>query len=262
DVLYSAFTRQIPAKRVNSEVRVFAAGYHDGRGVLKTDNRPLAARQADLKNIRIGTFGGHFISTWNTPLGEWDALLWGAAQIGRWGALDHRADVIDVELGWQPPGIWGKPWLRASAFRGSGDPNPNDLRHQTFFQMLPTSRWYARIPFYNFQNTLDFTGQLIMQLHRRVRLHSQIHKVKLAEKSDLWYQGTGAFQDSSFGYSGIPSGGHAGLANYLDASLQYKATSHLDMTFYVGALSGKAVMTNLPHGRKGGMAYVEMLYSF
>jgi len=247
---------------VNSELRMFSAGYHDGRGVLKTDNRPLALREADTANIRIGTFGGHFMSAWDTPVGKWDALLWGAAQTGRWGVLDHRADVIDVELGWHPPGIWGKPWLRASAFRGSGDPNPNDNLHQTFFQMLPTSRQYARIPFYNFQNTLDFTGQLIMQLHPRVMLHSQIHKVKLAKAADLWYQGTGAFQNSSFGYIGIASGGHGGLANYLDTSVQYKTTSHLQMTFYVGALSGKAVMTSLTHGRKGGMAYIEMLYSF
>ena len=262
DVLYGAYTRQIPTRIVNSELRVFAAGYHDGRGVLKIDNRPLAVREADTSDIRLGTFGGHFMSAWNTPIGKWDALLWGAAQTGRWGVLDHRADVIDVELGWHPPGIWGKPWLRATAFRGSGDPNPNDQLHQTFFQMLPTSRQYARIPFYNFQNTLDFTGQLIMQLHPRVMLHSQIHKVKLAKAADLWYQGTGAFQNSSFGYSGTPSGGHGGLANYIDTSVQYKATSHLDMTFYVGALSGKAVMTSLTHGRKGGMAYVELLYTF
>jgi hypothetical protein len=262
DVLYGAYTRQIPTRIVDSELRIFATGYHDGRDVLKTDNRPLALRQADAADIRIGTFGGHFMSVWDTPVGKWDALLWGAAQIGRWGVLDHRADVIDVELGWHPPGIWGKPWLRASAFRGSGDPNPNDREHQTFFQMLPTSRQYARIPFYTFQNTLDFTGQLIMQLHPRVMLHSQIHKVKLAKAADLWYQGTGAFQNSSFGYDGSPSGGHGGLANYLDTSVEYKATRHLDMTFYVGALSGKAVMTSQMHGRKGGIAYVEMLYSF
>jgi Alginate export len=262
DVLYAAYTRQIPAPLATSELRVFAAGYHDGRGVLKTDNRPLALRQADTANIRIGTFGGHFISAWKTPIGKWDALLWGAAQTGRWGVLDHRANVIDVELGWHPRGIWGKPWLRASAFRASGDPNPNDTHHETFFQMLPTNQQYARIPFYTFLNTLDFTGQLVMQLHPRLLLHSQVHKVKLTKQADLWYQGTGAFQNSSFGYEGTPSGGRGGLANYLDTSIQYRATSHLDMTFYVGALSGKAVMTSLTHGRKGGMAYIEMQYSF
>lgn len=262
DVLYAAYTREIPAPLATSELRVFASGYHDGRGVLKVDNRPLALREADTANIRIGTFGGHFISAWKTPIGKWDALLWGAAQTGHWGVLDHRANVIDVELGWHPPGIWGKPWLRASAFRASGDPNPNDTHHETFFQMLPTSRQYARLPFYNFLNTLDFTGQLVMQLHRRLLLHSQVHKVKLTKHDDLWYQGTGAFNNSSFGYEGTPSGGRGGLANYIDTSIQYKATSHLDMTFYVGALSGKAVMTSLTHGRKGGMAYIEMQYSF
>jgi hypothetical protein len=262
DVLYTAYTHEFPARLANSELRLFGIGYHDGRAVLKTDNRPLAARQADFRNIRIGTFGGHFLSAWGTPLGKWDALLWGAMQTGHWGVLDHQAGSIDVELGWQPPHIWGKPWLRASAFRGSGDTNPNDGIHETFFQILPTSRWYARIPFYNFQNTMDFTGQLILQLHQRVKLHSQIHKVKLTEKQDLWYLGTGAFQNSSFGYDGIASGGRGGLANYLDVSVHYQATSHLNTTFYVGALSGKAVMTDRAQGRKGGYAYIELLYSF
>jgi hypothetical protein len=219
-------------------------------------------RQADSRNIRIGTFGGHFISTWNTPLGKWDALLWGAFQTGSWGALHHRADSIEVSLGWHPQGIWGKPWLRASAFRGSGDHDPGDLTHGTFFPMLPSNRRYSRIPFYNFQNTLDFTGQLIIDLHRRLKLHSQIHKVKLAEKNDLWYTGTGAFQNSSFGYEGTPTGDHAGLANYLDVSLHYQAGSRFQMTLYVGALSGKAVMTARLQGRKGGVAYLEMLYHF
>jgi len=32
--------------------------YHDGRtGLTKTDNRALAVRQADKKNIRIGSYG-------------------------------------------------------------------------------------------------------------------------------------------------------------------------------------------------------------
>jgi hypothetical protein len=262
NLAYSAYTQQIPAPIVTSEMRMFAAGYHDRRKVLKADNRPLAARETDSGKIRIGTFGGHFISAWNTPVGKWDALLWGAVQTGSWGSLRHRADSIEVGLGWRPRGIWGKPWLRASAFRGSGDHDPGDLTHGTFFPMLPTSRQFSRIPFYNFQNTLDFTGQFMIQLHRRVKLHSQIHKVKLAEKNDLWYTGTGAFQNSSFGYEGTATGDHAGLANYLDVSLHYQASSRLGMTMYVGALSGKAVMTDRMQGRKGGVAYLELLYHF
>ena len=262
DVLYGAYTREIPAPLAISELRVFAMSYHDGRSVLKVDNRPLDLRQLDTANIRIETFGGHVVSAWNTPVGKWDALLWGALQTGRWGVLDHRASTVDVELGWHPPHIWGKPWLRASAFRGSGDNHPEDLKHETFFQMLPDSRSYARIPFYNFLNTMDFTGQLILQLHPRLTLHSQIHKVKLTEKNDLWYLGTGAFQNSSFGYEGISAGGRGGLANYVDASVQYRTTQHLQTTFYVGVLSGKAAMTDRIHGRKGGYASIEVLYSF
>jgi len=93
-------------------------------------------------------------------------------------------------------------------------------------------------------------------------LHIQIHKVKLTEKNDLWYLGTGAFQNSSFGYEGISAAGRGGLANYVDASVQYRTTQHLQTTFYVGVLSGKAAMTDRIHGRKGGYASIEVLYSF
>ena len=39
DILYGAVTRSV-GKKSSGEWRVFALSYHDGRRVLKTDNRP------------------------------------------------------------------------------------------------------------------------------------------------------------------------------------------------------------------------------
>src|SRR5205814_1613872 len=61
DVLYGAFTRELTTGKVVSELRGFGIGYHDGRRVLKTDNRSLAARQTDTHNIRIATFGADYL---------------------------------------------------------------------------------------------------------------------------------------------------------------------------------------------------------
>ena len=61
DIQYLAYTKSDWQDRFLW--RVFAIGYHDGRtGITKTDNRPLAVRQQDHQNIRIGTYGGDFIT--------------------------------------------------------------------------------------------------------------------------------------------------------------------------------------------------------
>jgi hypothetical protein len=263
DVLYGSYTREFPTPRTDSQLRVFAQGYHDGRNVLKVDNRPLAAREADTRNIRIGTFGVNYaIVTPIWRLGKWDLLVWGAQQIGQWGVLNHRANSGTVEIGWRPPVPWIHPWLRAGAFFASGDGNPNDSKHTTFFQPLPTEQQYARLPFYTLQNSEDYTAQVIVQPTRKLQLRSELHKVKLHSANDLWYLGTGAFQNTSFGYEALPDNGHKGLGNYIDFDFDYQVTSHLGLRYYIGIMSGKGAETQQPHGRKGGFTYLEVAYRF
>ena len=74
---------------------------------------------------------------------------------------------------------WWRPWFRAGALGTSADGDPSDARHTTFFQMLPTERQYARIPFYTIENIEDYTGQIILQPSPKLQLRSEIHKVKL-----------------------------------------------------------------------------------
>jgi len=263
DIIYGAYTREFPTPHTDSQLRVFALGYHDGRNVLKIDNRPLAAREADARNIRIGTFGvSYAIVTPIWRLGKWDLLVWGAQQIGHWGTLNHRANSGTVEMGWRPPIPWIHPWLRAGAFFASGDGNPNDGRHTTFFQPLTTEQKYARLPFYTLQNSEDYTGQVIVQPTRKLQLRSEVHKVKLHSANDLWYLGTGAFQNTSFGYDALPDNGHKGLGNYVDFSADYQVTSRLGLCYYIGVMSGKGAETQRPHGRKGGFTYLEIAYRF
>jgi hypothetical protein len=263
DVLYGAYTREFPTAHTGSELRVFAMGYHDGRGLQKVDNRPLAAQQADRTNIRIGTFGLNYVLVAPIPyVGKWDLLVWGAQQIGHWGVLNHWANSGTVELGWRPPVPWLHPWLRAGAFFASGDGNPSDNRHTTFFQPLPSEYQYARLPFYTLQNSEDYTGQVILQPTRKLLLRSEIHKVKLHSVNDQWYVGTGAFQSNSFGYVALPDNGHRGLGNYVDFNLDFQATRHFGLRYYLGAMSGKGAETTRITGRKGGFTYLEIAYRF
>ncbi len=263
ETFYGAYTREFPTPNTDSELRVFALGYRDGRNVLKSDNRPLAARAADTADINIGTFGVNYALV--APIryvGKWDLVVWGAEQIGHWGLLTQRANSGLFELGWHPPIPKFHPWLRAGAFFASGDGNPNDSKHATFFQPLPTEQLYARLPFYTLQNTEDYTGQVIVQPNHRLELRSEVHKVKLHSVNDEWYLGTGAFQNSSFGYYMLPDSGHRGLGNYVDFSAKYQLTPNLAVHGYIGAMSGKAVETASLKGKKGGFTYLEVAYRF
>lgn len=103
---------------------------------------------------------------------------------------------------------------------------------------------------------------MILEPHPRVRIRTEVHKVKLHASHDVWYLGSGPFQDTSFGYESIANQGHRGLANFLDSSVDYQATPHFGLTAYLGVLSGKAGMTGRFNGRKGGFAYLEFRYQF
>jgi hypothetical protein len=262
DILYVAFPREISTGRTASELRAFGTGYHDGRRVLKVDNRPLAVRQSDRHNIRIGTFGANYLLASPTKSGRFDLLVWAAVQTGNWGVLHHHAAAVTAELGWQPTQKWWRPWIRAGALSASADGNPNDGKHTTFFQILPTERQYARIPYYTMQNVEDYTGQLILRPSHRLQLRSEIHKVKLHGSKDLWYQGSGAFQNTSFGFEGRAARAAGGLANFIDVGGDIAASSRLYFSFYAGALSGKSTMTLRMNGRKAGFTYLELAYRF
>ena len=161
--------------------RAFAIGYHDGRtGLTKTDNRALAVRSIDHQNIRIGTYGGDLLTAVPLGPGQFDFLFWGALQNGSWGQLGHSANAVALEGGYQLARLPQAPWLRGGWFRSSGDNNATDGTHNTFFQILPTPRIYARLPFYNLMNSTDEFVQLMDKPAKRLALRSDLHWLQLS----------------------------------------------------------------------------------
>ena len=263
-VAYGALTRQTGGTRYTGEWRVFGLAYHDDRdNVLKTDNRPLAVRRLDTDTIGIGTFGGHYLAVATTGIGPIDVLVWGAAQVGSWGTLDHRASAIAAEAGWQPKAPTLRPWIRGGYAYSSGDSHPNDGAHGTFFQVLPTPRVYARFPFFNLMNSRDGFGELILRPTSRLAIRTDVHALSLAKSADLWYQGGGAFQPGTFGYAGRPSNGHTDLATLFDASADYTFNPHLAVTGYFGHAWGGAVTQAVYPGDRGAQfGYAEAVVRF
>jgi hypothetical protein len=266
DIYYGAFTKPLKSKSSASEFRVFELYYHDGRQVLKTDNRTAAARAADLGKIRITTVGGNYIGVYKTGGGKTDLLLWGAGQFGSWGNLDHRAAAIAVEAGYQPGGKISeriKPWFRGGYFRSSGDGNPNDHVHGTFFQVLPTTRQYARFPFFNLMNNEDSFGEVMLKPHAKLAARADLHYLRLSSANDLWYSGGGAFQNQTFGFTGRPANGGKSLGTLADISLDYTVTPSTLLTFYLGGVRGGSVMSNIyPLGGNSRFAYIELAQKF
>lgn len=261
DILYGAVTRGV-GKKTPGEFRIFALSYHDGRRALKTDNRSSAARTADQHNIRVTSVGGNYLQMLNTGWGTADLLFWGAGQFGSWGLLDHRAGAVALEGGFQPK--WQlKPWFRGGYFYSTGDNNPNDGQHETFFQVLPTPRIYARFPFYNLMNSQDVFAEVIVRPHPKWTIRSDAHFLRLSDRHDLWYTGGGAFQPATFGYVGRPSNGSESLANVYDVSADYQVNGHLTLTGYYAGAMGRAVIQKIyPNGGTGQFGYAELLWKF
>lgn len=254
DLAYGSYTKDIKG----ADARLFGALYRDRRGVLKVDNRALAARQADHDRIEVTTIGGHYLRM----MGSADVVLWGALQGGNWGLLDHNASAFDVEAGYHFQSAM-KPRVRAGIFRSSGDSNPGDGEHGTFFQMLPTPRVYARFPFYNAMNSTDAFVQFAMKPTAKITLTSELHRLKLTSNSDFWYAGGGAFDDRSFGFAGRPANRQDDLATTIDVSVDYAFNPKTTFTVYLATAKGGGVVERIyPSGANARYAYVEVLRRF
>jgi hypothetical protein len=263
NVFYGALTGQLPGKRGSAEWRIFGLGYSDYRdGVVKTDNRPVPVRTADTEHINIGTYGGHYLQTAQSPLGTFDLLFWGTLQNGSWGRLAQRSGALAAEAGWQLRILRAlRPWLRGGFDYGSGDGNPNDATHGTFFQVLPTPRVYARFPFFNMMNNRDGFGELILRPSKALTIRTDIHSLAAANRNDLWYSGGGMFQPWTFGYTGRPSNGQSGLATLFDGSADYNVNSHASIGVYYGHAAGKLVVQSIyPNGKNANFGYLELTF--
>jgi hypothetical protein len=262
---YASYSHDWSKGNYAADTRVFAIDYDDWRDtVLKVDDRPAAIRKTDSENIHVQTFGAHSLHTYTAKAGIVDAVVWGAFQTGRWGTQTQLAYALDLEAGFQPkiaPKL--KPWVRGGYTIGSGDGNPNDNRHGTFFQLAPTPRGYARFPFFNMMNVEDGYGSLILRPYAKITVSSEFHSLRLSNADDLWYSGGGVYQPWTFGYAGRSTSGRRSLGNLYDTSVEYRASRHATFTAYLGYMQGLAAMEEIyPEGKDGRFGYLEAFLRF
>lgn len=264
NVAYAAFNFTKLRAFSSTDARVFYIYYDDGRHQTKTDNRSLAARNNPVERdsaIAIHTEGANLIHVVPTSVGTFDGLLWGAIQQGDWGTLDQSSWSWDAEVGWQPTLPW-KPWIRAAYTRSSGDGNPNNGTHGTFFQILPTARLYSYSTFYNMMNNTDGFGELILRPKPGLLARTTLHALRLTESRDLWYQGSGAIlgnrnRPEGFGFTGRPANGQRELFTLIETSIGYDWNRFLNTNLYYTHVFGGAVVDRIFAGNGADFAYLE-----
>ena len=112
-------------------------------------------------------------------------------------------------------------------------------------------------------NNEDVYGTLNVRPISKFALRTEVHALRLASASDLWYLGGGAFQSQTFGYTGRPGSGNRGLANVCDLSADYQITRSFAATLYYGHAWGKGVIASIyPKDQNSQLVFLETNFHF
>ncbi|MEW6321887.1 MAG: alginate export family protein [Acidobacteriota bacterium] len=224
-----------------TDVSLFAYRYRDTRPVAaRPDN---TGRGAARVNVGVTTFGASAVGAAPAGAGDVDWLAWFAAQTGDWYGQDHGAYSLALEAGYQWKARW-QPWVRVGYLDASGDDDPADDRHGTFFPMLPTVRKYAMTTAYATMNLRDLFAELSVRPSPRVTARGDARRLRLSSARDLWYGGSGATQrrGTFFGYAGRRSGGSADLGTAVQGALDVRLSPRWSANAFLGVIrAGRAV---------------------
>jgi hypothetical protein len=150
---------------------------------------------------------------------------------------------VAIEGGYQWTKAPWRPWLRAGLFHASGDDDPADDSHGTFFPLLPTVRRFSQTTAYGTMNLRDVFVQVQARPRPTLGLRLDLRRLDLASAADLWYAGSGATlaRGAVFGYAGRRSNGSTRLGTAAEASADYAFTPRVSMNVFAGGLRGGPV---------------------
>jgi hypothetical protein len=226
---------QLANARVSTSYgEVFAHNYRDTRAVRsRPDNTGIPVDGAD---ITVQTFGAAW---WAGPV-----HAWGALQRGRWYGDEHRAFSVSADVGHTWRNHAWRPDVRAGVLYASGDDDPNDKRHRTFFPMVPTTRPDLLRGTFAQMNLRDVYGSASFEPRARLRVSADVHHLALAQRQDRWYSGTGAtaFHGDYFGFSSRRSTLRTGLGTFGQVSATAAVRQHWHVSGAVGVVRGGDVV--------------------
>lgn len=245
----------------STDLTVFAYRYDDDRPVtVRPDNTGRGAARAD---VGITTVGAAAIGSAAAGPGDADWLLWTAGQHGSWYEQSHRGWSIALEAGYQWRARW-QPWVRGGYLHASGDNNPADDRHSTFFPMVPTVRRYSFTTAYAPMNLRDAFVEFTVRPTAAVTARADIRRLRLAEAADRWYAGSGATrrEGAYFGYAGRVSGGETDLGTAIQGAVDFRIEPRWSVNAFIGSMHGGPVVQTLFPGRWLRFIYFENVVQF
>ena len=243
----------------HTQLQGFVLRYDDDRRVTqRPDNMGLTAPRVD---IGITSLGGTLVGAYPVGRGMLDVLAWGVVQQGDWYGQDHGAGTLALEAGYHWTKAPWTPWVRAGLLRATGDDDPGDNEHGTYFPLLPTVRRFSQTTVFSTMNVHDTFVQVMARPAKRIGMRLDVHDLRLAEARDLWYIGSGATLEEGavFGYSGRRSNGSTALGTSIEGSVDVTVSPIWSINAFVGHVQGGRVVTGTFRGNDFWFAYVEQV---
>ena len=221
-----------------SDLRIFDIFYQDERDeVLKKLNLS--------EKIKLHTLGLSAIKLFDHDNSQIDIVGYTAFQFGNFGQFTQRAYAFIGEFGYQIKST-SSPWLRFGIAYASGDENKLDNTRKTFFNLTPTNhKWYGNLDMFSFSNLLNLYIQFMIN-YKFLNLNSEFHIFKLANGNDDWIAGSGAFNNSSLGYSALAvSPGRTDLGKEFDFVSTFKFLKNILFEIGYSYFWGSDVVKNV-----------------
>lgn len=178
----------------NTEIRIFNVLYNDSRQIVKNLYQ---------KTLFVDTPGLSLVSVQELGSGEFDFVIWGAYQFGKFGVKNQRAFSFVLESGYEFREIFLSPWVRIGLAYASGDKNKTDNINQRFFNILPTNhKYYGYLDLFALSNLRNLYLQTVLS-YDILKFELSFHDFSLASSQDKWVYGSGAPSRNKFGYSEI-----------------------------------------------------------
>lgn len=246
------------ASATRGGVEVFAHHYRDTRAIAgRPDNTGTRAPRAD---VSLRTIGGSLTRT----LSGWDIDLWGALQRGDWYGDRHRALSASADARYDWPRLPAQPSIGAGVLYASGDADPDDAIHGTFFPMVPTTAPSVLAGTYAQMNLRDVHVRGAAMPHDRLSVSVSAHHLSLVSRQDRWYSGTGAtaFAGNYFGYSSRPSTLATSLGTAVLVATELSVAPHWRVSASAALIRGGAVVRRQFAGRTLSVFVLESTLSF